>query len=216
MARNSEDLIAGLVADLQPVRPLRLGTGMTYAVLALLGGVLGVATLHGLRSDIMAGRPDDMLLMGSGLFLVLALASAWAVVDLARPYVGLRREGWGWTALMAGVLPAAATVLIAFQWLRGEPLALGRASVDMFCTQQGLGWGLLTAAALVLWLRRGAPSLPQRAGLLTGVAAGAAGIFAASLYCPHNDLIHIGLWHGMTVVLTGVLGRIVVPRLIAW
>ena len=26
---------------------------------------------------------------------------------MARPYVGLRREGWGWTALMAGVLAAA-------------------------------------------------------------------------------------------------------------
>ena len=80
----------------------------------------------------------------------------------------------------------------------------------------GFGWGLLTAAALVQWLRRGAPSRLDHAGLLTGVAAGAAGIFAVSLYCPHNDLVHIGVWHGLTVVLAGIAGRLVIPRLIAW
>ena len=52
--------------------------------------------------------------------------------------------------------------------------------------------------------------------MLTGVAAGAAGIFAVSLYCPHNDLVHIGVWHGLTVVLAGAIGRLAIPRMIAW
>jgi hypothetical protein len=136
------------------------------------------------------------------------------VVDMARPYVGVRREGWGWTALMAGVLPVAALVLLAVSWLHGEPSEL---ELDgLTCLGSGLGWGLLTAAALVWWLRRGAPSRPERAGLLAGVGAGAAGVFAVTLYCPHNDLVHIGVWHGLTVVLAGLLGRLVIPKLIAW
>ena len=211
---NDTDLIAGLVAALQPVTPLGRRRGMILPVLALGAGVAGIITLFGLRPDLRTGQPDAMVLIGAGLFLVLALASAWAAVDAARPYVGVRRDGWGWTALMAAVLPAAALGLMASNWLRGAPTGLGMTGVN--CMIGGLGWGLLTASALVLWLRRGAPSRPDRAGMLTGAAAGAAGIFAVSLYCGHNDLLHIGVWHGLTVVLAGVLGRLAIPRLIAW
>lgn len=214
MARNSEDLITGLVADLKPVAPLRQAGGMRLALLALFGGVIGMIAMFGPRADLMAGQPDGLALLGAGLFLVLALASAWAVVDMARPYVGVRREGWGWTALMAAMLPVGAVYTMAAAWWRGVPS--GFAMDGGNCMQFGLGWGVLTFAALVTWLRRGAPSLPRRAGLLTGVAAGAAGIFAVSLYCPHNDLIHIGVWHGLTVVVAGLVGRLAVPRLIAW
>ena len=214
MPDKTTDLIAGLVAELQPVTPLRQRRGMTLAVLALGAGTMGMFGLFGMRPDLQAGQPDAMMLISSGLFLVLALASAWAVVDAARPYVGVRREGWGWTALMAAVLPVAALALLVSDWARGAPSEL--ALDGMTCMKFGLGWGLLTAAALVWWLRRGAASRPDRAGLLTGVAAGAAGIFAVSLYCPHNDLVHIGVWHGLTVVLAGAIGRLAIPRMIAW
>ncbi|MEQ1497951.1 MAG: DUF1109 domain-containing protein [Novosphingobium sp.] len=214
MARNSEDFIAGLVADLRPVQPLRQSSGMGLAVLALGCGVAGTLLVFGPRADLAAGRPDALALLGSGLFLVLALASAWAAVDMARPYVGGRREGWGWTALMAATLPLGALIIIAAAWWRGSPSGLALDGAN--CLEFGLIWGLFTAAALTLWLRRGAPSLPRRAGLLTGVAAGSAGTFAISLFCPHNELIHIGIWHGLTVVLAGLLGRLIVPRLIAW
>lgn len=214
MARNSEDLIAGLVAELQPVRPLRQQAGMIWALTALLTGAAGMLLLFGPRPDLSRGSPDAMLLTGGGLFLVLALASAWAVIDMARPYVGLRREGWGWTALMASVLPLAALVLMVAAVLRGEPSGLEYDGWN--CIKVGLGWSVLTFAALTVWLRRGAPMHPARAGLLTGVAAGSAGIFALSLFCPHNGLIHIGVWHGLTVMLAGLIGRLAVPRLIAW
>lgn len=214
MAQNSDDLIAGLVADLKPVAPLRQWGGMRLALLALASGVIGMIATFGLRADLLAGRPEAVALLGAGLFLVLALASAWAVVDMARPYVGLRREGWGWTALMAATLPVGALLMIATAWWRGT--SSGFAMNGAACLKYGLLWGLLTASALVVWLRRGAPSLPRRAGLLTGVAAGSAGIFAVSLFCPHSDLIHIGVWHGLTVVLAGLIGRLTVPRLIAW
>ena len=214
MPDNTDNLIAGLVTQLKPVAPLRRSTGMAVTVLALGVGVAGMLGNFGMRADLNAGQPDPMALIGGGVFLVLALASFWAVVDMARPYVGVRREGWGWTALMAGVLPVAAMVLLAMDWLHGEPMPL---ELDGWnCLRFGLGWGLLSAAVQIWWLRRGAPSRPERAGLLVGVGAGAAGIFAVSLYCPHSDLVHIGIWHGLTVIAAGLLGRIAVPRLIAW
>jgi len=214
MAENTDALIAGLVSDLEPVAPLRQRKGMGLALAGLAVGCLATLWLIGMRADFRAMRPEPLALTSAGLFLVLALASAWGAVDMARPYVGIRREGWGWTALMAGVLPAAATVLLLGEWLRGGsfgPMVNG--SVCMAC---GLLLSAITGAVLTLWLRRGAPPNPARAGLLVGVAAGASGIFAVSLACPHNDLVHIGLWHGMTVVLAGIAGRLIVPRLIAW
>ena len=170
--------------------------------------------VFGLRHDLATGRPDPMFLTSSGLFLVLALASAWAVIDMARPYVGTRREGWGWTALMAAVLPVAALTLVLADWLSGKAVDLDRDGLT--CLSVGSIIGLLTAAMLVFWLRRGAPSSPKRAGMLTGVASGAAGIFAVSLYCPHSDLLHIGVWHGAAVIVMGLAGRLALPRLLAW
>lgn len=214
MAQNINTLIAELVDELQPVRPLQQGKGMARAVLALMAGAAFMALAFGLRHDLTSGRPDPMFLTSSGLFLVLALASAWSVIDMARPYVGTQREGWGWTALMAAVLPVSALGLALADWLRGLQVTLDRDG--MACLGFGLVIGLVTAATLTMWLRRGAPSSPKRAGLLTGVASGAAGIFAVSLYCPHSDLLHIGVWHGAAVVAMGLAGRFLLPRLIAW
>lgn len=212
--QTTDDLIAGLVNDLEPVSRLDQRGGMLRVFIALAVGAAGFALVFGLRDDLLGGKPSEMLLLSSGLFLVLALASSWAVIDMARPAVGMRRDGWGWSALMAAVLPLAALYLVASALMHGAP-----SGIDMLglkCMRYGLIWSTITFTVLTLWLRRGAPMLPARAGLLIGVAAGSAGIFAVALECPHNDLVHIGVWHGLTVVLAGLVGRIVVPRLIAW
>lgn len=117
-------------------------------------------------------------------------------------------------AVVAGVLPAGAVVLALTQGLRGEAVHVG--SDGLACFRLGTTVGLLTGITLLLWLRCGAPSSPKRAGMLAGVASGAAGIFAVSLWCPHSDLLHIGIWHGGTVILMGLAGRNLLPRLIAW
>lgn len=63
---------------------------------------------------------------------------------------------------------------------------------------------------LVLSLRRSAPTSPEHAGLLTGIA----GSFASSFHCPFNDIYHIGLWHSLAVVVSAAIGPVVVPYLI--
>lgn len=214
MQSDPEIFIAGLVDDLTPITPLRQRLGMGWAIAAIATGSVGLVLQGGLRADFAAGQPDGMGILTAGLFLLLALASTWAVVDMARPQVGSRREGWIWNALMAAVLPVSALALIGANLLRGEPSGL--LMDGTICLKFGLAWGLLTAGVLVLWLRRGAPAQPGRAGLLTGVAAGSAGVFAVSLYCPHSELIHIGIWHGLTVALAGLAGWLAIPRLVRW
>jgi hypothetical protein len=213
--RNDPDaFIDSLVGDLEPVAPLRQRTGMTWVLLALVAGAFAILIAFGPRADLLNGRLDPIFLVSTGLFLVLALATAWAAIDMARPFVGTRRDGWGWTALMAAVLPGAALGLIASNLLRGHDAAVDAGGY--FCLTSGTLTGLVMACALVIWLKRGAPACPRKAGLYTGVAAGAAGIFAVSIHCPYNDLIHIGIWHGGTVILSGLTGRLALPRLLNW
>lgn len=214
MTDKSDAFLESLVAELKPVAPLRQRSGMALASLALALGSILVVSVLGIRPDFASGHPAQLALTAAGLFLVLALASAWAAIDMARPAVGTRREGWGWTALMAAVLPGSALALMAMNVVSGQPVGL---DIDGYgCLGLGCTVGMLTALTLTLWLRRGAPSSPARAGLLTGVAAGAAGIFAVSLRCPSDNLLHIGVWHGATVVAMGLAGRLLLPKFLEW
>jgi len=212
---TTDDLIANLVDELRPVRRLRPSQGL-WLIAAAIGLSVAVVLLSlGLRPDLAAGRLDPMFLMGSGSFLILGLAAAVTVVIMGRPQVGTDHRGWLWAAAMATVLPLAALITgIA----AGPATALARSAPDhgLTCLLVGSALGLMPALLLVAWLRRGAPTSPERAGLVTGVAAGSFGIFAVSLYCPYNDIMHIGLWHSLVVVTCAAAGRAVIPRLIRW
>ncbi len=212
--RTSDALIAELVGDLEPVRPLRFGEGIaaTLAAAALSAGV--VLALLGMRPDWLAGRLDPMELVASGLYGGLGLAASVTVVLMGRPQVGSDHGGWRWAAAMAGLLPLAglgAALARGGEGMSGEVMRHGAE-----CFAVGAAASLLVFAALTLWLRRGAPTAPARAGLVTGVAAGAFGSFAVSLHCPDGDIVHVGLWHGATVLAMAALGRALVPRLVRW
>ena len=214
MRTDTENLISGLVDELQPVRPLRFRRGLGLAVAAMALAVVLVVTLGGIRPDLAAGRPDPMFLVASGLFLLLGLAAAVTAVVMGSPRVGNAHDGWRWAAAMAGLLPLAAMLLALGDfhaaWIASEP------AHGAYCAAYSIGLGLLTGAVLVLWLRRGAPTSPGRAGLLTGVAAGCAGVFAFSFACPFDSIMHIGLWHALAVVVSALAGWLVVPRLVRW
>ena len=214
MQGNSDALIANLVAGLEPVKPLRFATGMALALGSATVATLIVIWWFGLRADLAAGVVNPMHLVSTGLYLGLALAATVTVVVMSRPQVGSDYSGWRWAAGMAGLLPLAG-VIVGLS--RGGHMALAQ-EMDhgTDCLVIGGAASLLVFAMLVLWLRRGAPTAPDRAGLVAGVAAGAFGTFAFSLHCPDNDIVHIGIWHSTVVLAMAGLGRITVPRLIRW
>lgn len=214
MSRDSSLLIDRLVADLVPVPPLTRIGGLLRAGLAALATVAGTIMVSGVRPELGAGKVGPVFLLASGLFLVLAYAAIYGVIQSSRPRVGNRQSGWLWASAMAALLPAGAVVTLALAWGGHGGAALDRDGWQ--CLGAGLLAGLLAGAVLVAWLRRGAPTSPGRAGLMTGIASGSIGIFAFGLSCPHEGLAHIGLWHGGAVLLSALLGRFVVPPLIRW
>lgn len=207
-------LIDKLVDDLSPARRLSLHEGLLATLAALVFTVMIAVLGIGLRSDLSAGHLEPMFLLSSGLFLMLAAAASYTVIEMSRPYVGGHRDGWVWAVAMTGLLPVSATIVGVAAWWHGDGLLV--ASDGWKCSAMGIMLGIGTAAALTIWLRRGAPTSPERAGLLTGLAAGSIGIFAFSLHCPHNDISHIGIWHGLTVGISALIGKLVVPLVIRW
>ncbi len=205
--------IAALVDDLEPVtalnprRPLLITAAITGAMLAL------VAMMRGVRPDVLAGHPDAMFLIRSGILLLLGGGTAHAVLGMASPAVGKLQMSWQMALAAAFLFPIAALIVAT----TGD---MGNAMAEMYSVGQCLMFsaigGVAVAVPMILHLRRGAPTSPARAGWLVGIASGGLGAFAYNLHCPFNSVVYIGLWYTLAVGGCAVIGRLVVPRLIRW
>lgn len=214
MSIHSSILITKLVGDLQPTRPLTFWRGITISLCSVLLTLLLVSGSVGLRPDLLRGPFDAVFLLATGSFLVLGIAACVAVIGMSRPQVGNEHGGWIWAAAMAFLLPLSALVVSLFGPAREFGITFAEHGVD--CLATGLGYAMITGAGLTAWLRRGAPTSLTTAGMLTGIAAGSMGIFALSLHCVYNDIVHIGLWHSLCVVISAAVGRLLVPILVRW
>ena len=76
--------------------------------------------------------------------------------------------------------------------------------------------GLFVIAGLTFWLRRGAPTSPEHAGMMSGLAGGAIGAFSFAFHCPCDDLFHVGIWHASAIVISAMLGRGLGRRFLRW
>lgn len=208
------DFLDALAQDLEPVRPMKPVHAWLMTGLAVLAAI-GISMLVlGARHDVATGQPEPFLMLANGLLLMLALASSLAVIGMARPQIGNSYQGPGWALGMAAILPASALGLMMLH----ENPPLNRLWVEngLTCLASSAGLSLIVALPLIWWLRRGAAARPALAGLLTGIAAGSFGVFAFALHCSHGDMMHIGIWHSLTVIACGGLGRLAIPPMIRW
>lgn len=212
-SHQTESLIMTLVDDLRPVRPMQTARAVALLGIGLALTIFAVVQFQGLRTDIAATLFDPLFLIATGLYLLLGVAASATVVVMGRPRVGNETGGWWWAAAMAGLLPVVATVMLFNGAQQG---LMSTVEMGVPCTLAGILSGSMTALVLVHWLRRGAPTSPELAGLLTGIGAGSLGVFAFSFHCPYVDIVHIGLWHSMAVGLSALIGRFAVPPLVRW
>ena len=214
MDKSTDSLIDKLEGDLQPTTPLRQVRGRALVAAALAGTILLAFILLGHMTRTAIDLASAMFVLTNGLLLVLGLASSLTVVSMAQPRVGSMHDAPKWALATVALLPVAAI---------GAAIA-GRAGTagifaqrqDLVCFIVGSLFAAITAGVLFYWLRRGAPVLPERAGFLLGLGAGAIGSFANGLFCPDHAIWHLGIWHVLPVALWGLIGRIAVPPLIRW
>lgn len=214
MSRNTDALIDDLVGELEPVRLVSTAHGLSVAAAALVVTFLSAITITGLHWNLSMLAASPINIIATGSFLLLGAIASISVVAQSKPRVGSDHSGWKWAAMMLAILPLAGLVSSLGGW--NADFALTSALDGLGCVIAGTCFSLLTFAALIWWQRRGAPTNPQRAGLLTGIAAGCFGIAGVSLGCPYSDIAHIGIWHTGAVVAAAGLGRLIVPHLLRW
>lgn len=212
MTRNP-NLITQLADELVPVRPMRGHEGLAWVMVATALTIAMVALWQGLWNGPLIGEAAPIFFVVNGLIALVGFASARAVVRMATPRVGARQDGARWVLGALAVLPATVLLLVAIEGFAGHPL---HAEDGLHCFLSGLMSGVAVAAALIVWLRRGAPVAPNIAGFYTGVCAGAFGSFAFGLSCSFDTISHLGIWHVAPVAVSALLGRVCVPILIRW
>jgi hypothetical protein len=208
-----DPLLDDLVADLSPVRLIRPRQGGLLVVAAVTLCATAVAALWGFRSDVVALAPANIVILRSAALLLVGTATLAAALISARPGVGGRAQGWQWAVLAAGAIPVAAL------WgaLHGEARLTDVMSNSVpWCFAISLSSAAVIATTITAWLRRGAVTEPNRAAWLTGIAAGALGTFAYNLHCPSSTIFYTGLWYTLTVMISAVASRLILPRLLRW
>ena len=213
MNRVPNSLIDDLADDLAPVEPIRLSHGIALVALSAVATVILVELLDGLWHGIISGQASGVFFIANGMLAMVGAASALAVLRTASPRVGNTHEGARWSSAMLFLLPLTALAVLGFGGLMS---ALFKDPYGAGCFLAGGAFGLVTAAALVLWLRRGAPVSLNAAGTYTGIAAGAIGSFAFGLACPIDTIAHLGIWHVAPVALMALAGRFAIPPLVRW
>jgi hypothetical protein len=212
MNRVNNELIEALADDLPPVRAMHFGEGMLLLGTAAGLTAVAVSMIYGLREAAFSGAASPYFYIVNGLLVLLGIASAASVISMALPRVGNRHDGPRWAMAMVGILPVAALIS-----LFAEPSGLAAFPAhEWVCTTRGLAASLLTAGALFFWLRRGAPVSAKAAGLHLGVASGALGSAAYGLHCPIDGVAHLGILHIAPVLITALVGRFALPRLLRW
>ncbi len=210
-----DTLIDGLADELEPVRPRRVSRGSMWVAAGWIGGAVALLWLTGMRHDLAGGTMMPPLpLLSFWLIVALGLAAAWSALRMGLPGVGRDYSGWRWAGLAALALPLTALV-IGFGDTHAA-MEAARPENGLRCMIEGALSGLGVGAALFFWLKGGAPTSPERAGWVIGLAAGAAGAAIVALHCSSNDMIHIALWHGVAVALSGVAGRLLLAPLLRW
>ncbi len=210
---NPKFNIDDLVDDLEPVRPLSAKGGLAIAAAITLTAIAAVVMRSGMREDLLAGHPSEMFLLRAGILLLLGVATAYSVLTMASPGVGKHGNGWKIALTAAALFPLSA-MIVAMTGNVGPALTAMRFGLQ--CMTMSFIGAMATAIPMVLWLRKGAPTNPDRAGWLTGVASGGLGAFAYNFHCPFESIVYIGLWYTLAVGVCAVVGRLVVPRLIRW
>jgi len=212
MTQNNFNIDA-LVDDLTPVKPINSASAIIVIAAIALISLVAISSLTELRIDLAAGEPSAVFLMRAGILGLLGFATAHSVLTMAKPSVGRHNSSSQIALAFAALFPLGGIIAA----MTGDnTLAIASTESVLKCLAYSSIASVATAVPMVLALRRGAPTSPETAGLLTGVASGGLGAFAYSFYCPFDSLAYTGVWYTIAVAMSAAAGRFIIPRLIRW
>lgn len=210
---DTDELIRGLAADLHPRASLEKGL-----LLALACGIAGAVLLFLLmlapRAGLLGLLSDPRLQLKFVVSLSLAAAALPLAIQLSRPGANAR------AAALALLLPAGALAIgVGLEMARSPeaswmPGLIGHNAAYCLAFIPLLSAPVL--AAVLLALRRGAPTRPGRAGAAAGALAGGCGAGLYALHCTDDSPLFVMAWYGLAIGALALAGAWIGRRLLAW
>nr|WP_304656112.1 DUF1109 domain-containing protein [Neorhizobium galegae] len=204
-----------MVGDLKPVPrhalARRFATGVLPALAMSL--VLMLATL-GFRIDMAEALMLPVFWIKSAYNVLLAITAFLAAYHLARPD-GSRGRFFQFAAAIVAIMAVVAVgQLLMSPAETYRSLIIG--SSALHCPLLIFLFALPVLAGNVWVLRRGAPTDLRLTGFIAGIAAGAAGAWVYSWFCTENGMPFVLIWYSLGILLAGILGSLLGPRLLRW
>lgn len=213
--KRTDDMIEALVRDLRPTPRRALERRFALGVLPALAVSLALMlAILGLRVDMTQAVTLPVFWIKSAYNALLALAAFTAAHHLARPD-GSQGRFFG----IASLIVAAMAVIAAIQLLSSPEemyptLILG--SSALHCPFLILAFALPVLAGNLWALRGAAPTDLKLAGFIAGIASGAAGAWVYSWFCTENGMPFVLIWYSLGILVTGLIGALLGPRLLRW
>lgn len=212
---RSEDLVALLAQDIEPVKKHRLAKLLAGAVLtALVGASALMIALFGIRPDLMHAMATPIFWEKLAFPLSLSLGAAMATRQLSRPAAPV---GVAWALLILPVLSV---------WIAGIVVVHNAAPADRAVAIFGQSWRVCPLNILMLSVpgfiaifyavAHLAPTRLRSAGAASGLLAGAVATVAYCFHCPEMSPAFWSIWYLLGMLLVAGAGALVGPRLLRW
>ncbi len=210
---SHDRLVARLLADARPVRPLWSPHARLAVWLALEVVLLGIAARFGLREDL--GDHLHRPLFVLELIALLAAGGVAAALALRAAVPGLGSSRWVMT--LAVLLVSVAVGLVSLEPARHVASTWRFVASGVQCVSSILAFASIPWITLVVAVRRGMPLSGATAGAYAGAAAILLAAAAVRIACPLDDGLHLLTWHmtpiGIGTVVSGMIGA---RRLDCW
>ena len=211
---RTDDLIAQLSGNLEPVKSGAVARLLTGAVVAgIAGSVLVMMGMIGPRHDLTTAMSHSGMWTKLAYTFAIAVFGLWLVERAGRPGADMTRPA------LALILPLLAIILLAGLQMSAPGadmprLVMGRSS--RVCALLVTLTALPSLAAAFWALRKLAPTRLTLAGAGAGLFAGAAGAFVYCFHCNEEAAPFIAIWYTLGIAAVTAIGALLGRPLLRW
>jgi hypothetical protein len=212
---KTDDLIEILATNVDPVDHRRVMRTVSIAILVGAAAALGAMLFAlGLRADLSEAGALTYLPLKLVFTMGTLVLTSIALTKLACPG-GERNRPIALVALpFVAIMLLAAISLAAAPRSHWENMIVGNQWLECLVSIPIIA--ILPFAAIILALRRTAPTDLVRTGAVAGLVAGTVSATAYAFHCVDDSLPFVALWYGGTIAICTLGGALLGPRLLRW
>ncbi|MDB5509445.1 MAG: hypothetical protein JWL93_1914 [Hyphomicrobiales bacterium] len=211
---KTDDLIHALAQDAAMREP---SPNRAIGIALVTGGLAAAAVfamLLGPRDDIPMAMHELRFVFKFILTGSLAAVAVNMAAGAVRPATSMERRGWLLLTPLALMVTALAFELLSVPRDAWMERLVG--TNWLVCLTYVPLISIAPLAAMLLAMRRGAPTRPVLAGALAGLASGALAAMFYAAHCPDDSPLFVAVWYGLAIGIVTAAGALAGHRLLRW